>query len=144
MNYSLNPNLSIQFYGQPFVSRGIYNNFNFVNDPIAKDLNERVSLFDTNQIARPDVSGPYLVDENSDGTVDYEINDPDFAFVQFRSNLVLRWEYIPGSEIFLVWSQGVDGLGNPMESLGGSLDGQILDQKMNNTFLIKATYRFIL
>ncbi|WP_273565629.1 DUF5916 domain-containing protein [Maribacter halichondriae] len=144
LNYSLNPNLSIQFYGQPFVSRGIYNNFNFVNDPIAKDLNERVSLFDTNQIARPDVSGPYLVDENSDGTVDYEINDPDFAFVQFRSNLVLRWEYIPGSEIFLVWSQGVDGLGNPMESLGRSLDGQIFDQKMNKTFLIKATYRFIL
>lgn len=143
-NYSLNPNLSIQFYGQPFIAKGIYSDFNFVNNPIAEDINERVSLFNMDQISRPDGTGPYLIDENLDGTIDYQISDPDFSFVQFRSNLVLRWEYIPGSEIFLVWSQGVEGLGDPMDSLGRSLDGQILDQKMNNTFLIKATYRFIL
>ncbi len=96
------------------------------------------------QISRPDGTGPFLIDENLYETIDYQISDPDFSFVQFRSNLVLRWEYIPGSEIFLVWSQGVEGLGDSMDSLGRSLDGQILDQKMNTTFLIKATYRFIL
>ncbi len=144
LNYSINPNLSIQYYGQPFISRGLYNDFNFVNNPIAEDLNQRVTLYNTNQISRVGNSGPYLVDENLDGTTDYEISDPDFAFVQFRSNLVVRWEYIPGSEIFLVWSQGVNGLGDPMDSLGRSLDGQILNQKLDNTFLIKATYRFVL
>lgn len=143
-NYSINPNLSIQFYGQPFIARGLYSDFNFVNNPIAEDLNERVTLFNSNQISRPNNTGAYQIDENLDGTIDYEIDDPDFSFVQFRSNLVLRWEYIPGSEIFLVWSQGVEGLGNPMDSLGRSLDNQILDQKVNNTFLIKATYRFVL
>ncbi|MGB5553274.1 MAG: DUF5916 domain-containing protein [Flavobacteriaceae bacterium] len=143
-NYSINPNLSIQFYGQPFISKGIYSDFNFVNDPIAKDLNQRVTLYADNQISRPLNTGDYLIDENGDGTTDYQIGDPDFSFVQFRSNLVLRWEYIPGSEIFLVWSKGVDGLADPMDSLGRSLDGQIFDQKMNNTFLIKATYRFVL
>ncbi len=144
LNYSVNPNLSIQFYGQPFISRGLYNDFNYVNDPTAQNLNERVTLFNTNQISRPDILSPYQIDENVDGVVDYEIGDPDFAFVQFRSNLVMRWEYIPGSEIFLVWSQGVEGLGDPMNSLGRSLDGQILNQKHDNTFLIKATYRFVL
>lgn len=143
-NYSINPNLSIQFYGQPFIARGIYSDFNFVNNPVAENLNERVTLYDTNQISRINNAGSYLIDENIDGTTDYEIDDPDFAFVQFRSNLVIRWEYIPGSEIFLVWSQGVNGSGDPMESLGRSLDGQILNQKMDNTFLIKATYRFVL
>lgn len=143
-NYSINPNLSIQFYGQPFIARGTYTDFNFVNNPIAEDLNERVTLYDTSQISRINNTGSYLIDENLDGATDYEIDDPDFAFVQFRSNLVLRWEYIPGSEIFLVWSQGVNGLGDPMDSLGRSLDGQILNQKMDNTFLIKATYRFVL
>ncbi|MFS4493308.1 DUF5916 domain-containing protein [Maribacter sp. 2308TA10-17] len=143
-NYSINPNLSIQFYGQPFISRGTYIDFNFVNNPTAKNIDDRVTLYNTNQISRINNSGSYLIDENVDGTTDYEINDPDFAFVQFRSNLVMRWEYIPGSEIFLVWSQGVNGLGNPMDSLGSNLDGQILDQKMDNTFLIKATYRFVL
>lgn len=79
-----------------------------------------------------------------DGNTDYQISEPDFTFLQFRSNLVARREYIPGSEIFLIWSHGVNGLGDPMDSLGRSLDGQILNQKMDNTFLIKATYRFVL
>ncbi|MDB4293585.1 DUF5916 domain-containing protein, partial [Maribacter sp.] len=144
LNYSINPNLSIQFYGQPFISRGTYNDFNFVSDPTAKNIDDRVSLFNTDQISRADTSGPYQIDEDVDGFTDYEIEDPDFSFVQFRSNLVARWEYIPGSEIFLVWSQGVTGFGDPMDSLGSSLDGQILNQKMDNTFLIKATYRFVL
>lgn len=144
LNYSINPNLSIQFYGQPFIARGTYTDFNYVNDPIAKNVDDRVTLFNTNQISRQNNSGPYLIDEDIDGITDYEIGDPDFAFVQFRSNLVARWEYIPGSEIFLVWSQGVTGFGDPMDSLGRSLEGQILNQKMENTFLIKATYRFVL
>ncbi|WP_175416233.1 hypothetical protein [Aggregatimonas sangjinii] len=96
------------------------------------------------QVAKQYGNGPYQMDENSDGLTDYEIADPDFSFVQFRSNLVSRWEYIPGSEIFLVRSQGVTGFGDPTDSLGRSLDGQILNQKVNNTFLIKATYRFVL
>ncbi|MGB5500450.1 MAG: DUF5916 domain-containing protein, partial [Maribacter sp.] len=143
-NYSLNPNLSIQFYGQPFISRGTYTDFNYVDNPIAEKLNDRVTLFSNNQISRTNNSGAYFVDEDLDGNIDYEIDDPDFSFVQFRSNLVVRWEYIPGSEIFLVWSQGVTGFADPMESLGRGLDTQILDQKMDNTFLIKATYRFVL
>ncbi|MCP4977650.1 MAG: carbohydrate binding family 9 domain-containing protein [Maribacter sp.] len=143
-NYSLNPDLSIQFYGEPFISRGTYTDFNFVNDPIAEKLDRRVTLFDENQLSRTNNTGSYFVDENLDGNTDYEIADPDFSFVQFRSNLVVRWEYIPGSEIFLVWSQGVTGFGDPMDSLGSNLDAQILNQKMDNTFLIKATYRFVL
>ncbi|MBT8238370.1 MAG: carbohydrate binding family 9 domain-containing protein [Croceitalea sp.] len=143
-NYSINPNMSIQYYGQPFISRGTYTDFNFVNNPIAVDLSERISLYGTNQITKSSDNASYLIDENLDTQVDYQFNDPDFAFVQFRSNLVFRWEYIPGSEIFLVWSQGVTGLGDPMDSLSASLDGQIWGQERDNTFLIKATYRFIL
>ncbi|MEX0275821.1 MAG: DUF5916 domain-containing protein, partial [Flavobacteriaceae bacterium] len=140
MNYSINPNLSIQYYGQPFIARGRYTDFNYVRDPIAKDLNERVAWFAANQIAFD--GNTYTIDEDRDGMEDYSFGDPDFAYVQFRSNLVARWEYIPGSEIFLVWSQGVTGLGDPGESLGSSLDSQIFGQEMDNTFLIKATYRF--
>tara|TARA_R110002051_G_scaffold66515_1_gene120406 strand:+ start:280 stop:2832 length:2553 start_codon:yes stop_codon:yes gene_type:complete len=143
-NYSLNPNLSIQYYGEPFISRGIYSDFNFVNNPIAENLSERVTLYSENQITKTSTSDSYLVDENIDGITDYEIENPDFSFVQYRSNLVLRWEYIPGSEVFLVWSQGVVGSANPYETLGSNLDSQILGQKKDNTFLIKATYRFVL
>ncbi|MBW1294698.1 DUF5916 domain-containing protein [Aquimarina litoralis] len=141
LNYNINPNLTIQYYGQPFISRGTYTDFNYVNNSIASDLNERVTLYDQNQISFAD--GTYSIDEDGGG-VDYSFGDPDFAFVQFRSNLVLRWEYIPGSEIFLVWSQGITGSGDPTDHLFRSLDNQIFGQQPENTFLIKATYRFVL
>jgi hypothetical protein len=141
MNYSINPNMSIQFYGQPFIARGRYSNFNYVNNPTAESFNDRVTLYNQNQISEGTDS--FLIDENGDATVDYSFGKPDFAFVQFRSNLVARWEYIPGSEIFLVWSQGVTGLDDSRNSLGTSLRNQIVDQKKDNTFLIKVTYRFV-
>jgi len=141
-DYSINPNLSIQYYGQPFISSGIYSDFNFVNDPLADDLGQRVTWLGSNQITRSMDIGNYRVDENLDGTTDYEIGDPDFVFVQFRSNLVVRWEYVSGSEIFLVWSQGITGKGDPLDALGRNLDGQLFGKKKDNTFLIKATYRY--
>ncbi|MEW7277655.1 DUF5916 domain-containing protein [Aquimarina sp. 2201CG1-2-11] len=142
LNYSINPNLTIQYYGQPFISRGRYSDFNYVADPIAKNLNDRIHLYNQNQISLED--GEYSIDEDNDDVVDYTFDNPDFSFVQFRSNLVLRWEYIPGSEIFLVWSQGVTGDGDVSDGLFRSLNNQILDQQPDNTFLIKATYRFVL
>ena len=140
-NYSINPNLSIQFYGEPFISRGRYTNFNTVNNSLAENLDERVTLFNTDQISLAEET--YIIDEDLDGNVDYRYDDPDFAFVQMRSNLVARWEYIPGSEIFLVWSRGVTGFGDPMDSLGRSLDREILGQEADDTFLLKVTYRFV-
>jgi len=144
LNYTINPNLTIQYYGQPFISTGRYNNFKYITDPIASDFNDRFALYNQNQILFDEGNGTYNIDENGNGTTDYSFDDPNFAFVQFRSNLVVRWEYIPGSEIFLVWSQGINGSGDANNNLFRSLNNQILDQQIENIFLIKATYRFIL
>jgi hypothetical protein len=142
VNYNINPNLTIQYYGQPFIFKAKFSNFNYVNDPVAKDLKDRIILYGNDQISFSD--DVYSVDENRDSEVDYEFENPDFAFVQFRSNLVLRWEYIPGSEIFLVWSQGITGLGDVNNDFGSIIDNQLLSERPQNTFLIKATYRFVL
>ncbi len=147
INYTINPNLTIQYYGQPFVSNGRYSQFKFVDhlgitNPVADALNDRFQAYNNTQVTFVDDDDTYLIDEDFDGATDYEIENPDFSFVQFRSNLVVRWEYIPGSEIFLVWSQGVTGSGNPSENLFANLDNQVLGQEKENTFLIKATYRF--
>lgn len=149
LNYTINPNLTIQYYGQPFISRGRYKNFKFVSNdgltnPIADDLYDRFALFADNQISLDEENEIYSIDENTDGINDYSFDKPDFAFVQFRSNLVLRWEYVPGSELYFVWSQGVTGSGNPNDDLFRNLDNQIIGQEKDNIFLIKATYRFML
>ena len=142
INYTFNPNLTLQYYGQPFIARGKYFDFNYVNDATAEDLNNRVTWYNDNQISFED--GLYSVDENLDGTTDYTFGDPNFAFVQYRSNLVLRWEYIPGSEIFFVWSQGITGFGDALNDFNTIIDNQLFKQQPENTFLIKATYRFVL
>ncbi len=51
----------------------------------------------------------YLIDENIDGTDDYTIEKSDFNYKAFLSNLVIRWEYSPGSSVYLVWSQTRSG-----------------------------------
>lgn len=143
LNYTINPNLSIQYWGQPYISRGRYTNFKFITNPIAKQFEDRFSLYKSNQIAFAD--DVYTVDEDLDNLPDFSFDNPDFSFIQFRSNLVVRWEYIPGSEIFLVWSQDISQSGNPQEQLFGSLKDNIFgDQKPQNIFLLKATYRFVL
>ena len=142
LDYNINPNFTIQYYGQPYIFKANYHDFNYVTNATAKDLNNRISYFGNNQVNLED--NVYSFDENLDGNTDYTIEDPDFAFVQFRSNLVARWEYIPGSEIFLVWSQGVTGFGDVNNRFSAIVDDQLLRQRPQNTFLIKATYRFIL
>ena len=142
LNYSVNPNLSVQYYAQPFVSKGEYTNFNRINNSTAKDLNNRITFFAPNQISKTETS--YEIDENVDGTTDYRFSNPDFSVVQLRTNLVVRWEYVPGSELFFVWSQGANGNNDPDNTLFNALDNQVIQKQLNNTFLIKATYRFLL
>ncbi|QTD39009.1 carbohydrate binding family 9 domain-containing protein [Polaribacter batillariae] len=142
LNYSLNPNFSVQFYGQPFISRGRYSNFNFVNNSLASSFNNRVNLFDENQIS-VDKNDTILIDENRDNVTDYSFEKPDFSFVQLQTNLVVRWEYIPGSELFFVWARGSSGTQDFDDSLSKSIRTQVFDVPANDTFLIKATYRFV-
>ena len=68
-------------------------------------------------------------------------------FVQFRSNLILRWEYLAGSAIYLVWSQSSEPDSQVFSDLGSSLGHSLLENsfgdKAQNIFLVKSTYRFL-
>ncbi|WP_010517708.1 DUF5916 domain-containing protein [Croceivirga radicis] len=141
LNYTINPNLTIQYWGQPFISRGRYASFKNVTNPVADTFENRFEAYTPQQINL--VDNTYQVDTDLDGTTDFSFGNPDFSFVQFRSNLVLRWEYIPGSEIFLVWSQDVSRSGDPMAGLLDDLDNNVFGQTPQNIFLLKATYRFV-
>ena len=141
INYSINPNLTLQYYGQPFIFKAQYSNFNYVTDATADKLPDRVAWYSDEQIKF--IDGTYIIDENSDGISDYSFGDPDFAFMQFRSNMVLRWEYIPGSEIFLVWSQGITDFGDVERNVFQLASQDLFSSGSENTFLLKATFRFV-
>ena len=76
-------------------------------------------------------------------TMDYDFGNPDFTFDEWLSNLVIRWEFLPGSTAYLVWSQTRD-YDNPDGSfeVRDNLNSMFTDKKATNTFLLKFSYRF--
>jgi hypothetical protein len=105
MDYCITPNLTVQYYGSPFISAGSYGEFKQITDSKAAAYTDRFSTFDGGQVAYDQAEEVYWVDEDKDGVNDYSIANPDFNFRDFNSNLVVRWEYMPGSLLYLVWSQ---------------------------------------
>jgi len=119
MNYTFTPNLTLQLYAQPFVSKGTYTNVRELDDPRAPAYDDRYKPYD-----------------------DPLVDDPGgFNATQFRSNVVLRWEYQPGSTLYLVWQQGRQGHMSEegTNNVWGDL-GDLFGQPADNTLLIKASY----
>ncbi|MEM9917547.1 MAG: DUF5916 domain-containing protein [Bacteroidota bacterium] len=143
VNYSITPDLSIQYYGQPFITQINYDEFKYITNPLAEKHADRYAVYPDEKLTFSEKQDKYLVDENLDGKVDYRFNNPDFSTVEFRSNLVLRWEYIAGSELFLVWSQGNTSFPDEKGRLLNTLADRLFSNQAHNIFLLKCTYRFI-
>ncbi len=144
LNYSLTPELSIQYYGQPFISTGKYSHFKRVTDSRADRYEDRFHTFQKSEMYYDANYEAYQVDEDQDGLVDYYIELPDFNFKEFKSNLVIRWEYRPGSLIYLVWSQG-----RSVEDSYGDFSARrdirnLYNTVPDNIFLIKFNHWFSL
>lgn len=143
-NYNLTPNLTLEFWGQPFIASGIFSDFKRVHIPNSERYSERFKLFQENEIQYDADNSLWQVFETQSPDPDYEFYNPDFNVVQFRSNFVMRWEYIPGSTLFLVWSNNGSYFDQSRQNGFDQLQGQLWDLRGTNTFLIKYTYRFIL
>jgi hypothetical protein len=140
VNFNLSPDLTLQYWGQPFIASGRYYDFKYITNPMASFYQDRFSLYSHDQLITHEDS--YEIDENIDGKPDYGFDRPDFNFKEFLSNFVLRWEYNPGSSVYLVWSQtrqnqesfGTMNYANDLHTL--------FSEKPQNVFLIKFSYRF--
>jgi hypothetical protein len=139
MTYMITPNISIQYWGQPFGTSGEYSNFKSITDSRAGSYEERFVALQSPNLSMDDDN--YEMDEDGDGMTDFRFGKPDFNFGQFRSNMVMRWEYIPGSTIFLVWTQETNGA---FYDSGADHKRYSFDfpDKAHNIFLVKYTYRF--
>lgn len=122
VNYTLTNALTLQWYGQAYVTRGVYDDVREIADGRSQDWTARFR--------------PY-----GDPRVRAEPGGIDFR--QLRSNTVLRWEYLPGSALFVVWSQGrdVDGTAPGRLALwpGSDLRG-LFAQRPQNTVAVKLSY----
>ena len=98
-NYTFTPDLSLETYVEPFAASGQY--FGFGELGTARGYAIRVYGENGTSITR-----------NTDGTHDviadgetFRIPHEDFSVRSLRSNVVLRWEWRPGSTFYLVWQQ---------------------------------------
>ncbi|MBK7214669.1 MAG: carbohydrate binding family 9 domain-containing protein [Bacteroidales bacterium] len=143
---NLTSDLSIQFYGQPFLYSGKYKDYKYITDPRASTLEDRFLSYSDDQIdyfAASDGWNYYLVDEDRNQSYDYGFYNPGLKFLQFRSNLVVRWEYKPGSTFYLVWAQGRTGLGPDNEFDLPSYTRNLFEVYPQNVLLLKLSYILI-
>ena len=101
LNYAFTPNLTVEAYAEPFASSGRY--FDLGELSAARSKNMRVyGAAGTGTTITRDSTGAATI---RDGAASFTIPNLDFNRRSFRSNLVLRWEWLPGSTAFLIWQQ---------------------------------------
>jgi len=115
VNYTITPQLSVQVYAAPFVSAGDYDRFK-------KLVNGRAAQYE-------DRYAPIVYDGN-----------PDFNYRSFRTTNVLRWEYKPGSALFVVWQQGREDVLDSGRFRFGQDFGGAFGAPARNVFLVKWSY----
>ncbi|MFC2103096.1 DUF5916 domain-containing protein [Bacteroidota bacterium] len=139
LNWIFNPNISLQLYVQPLISVGNYEGFKELARPNSLEFN--VYGKDGSQINYNDENDEYLVDPDGDGPAEqFDFSNPDFNFKSFIANLVLRWEILPGSVFYFVWSHNKTNEDDPGNfSLRRDLRN-LWKAEADNVLLIKFSY----
>ncbi len=122
VDFTASPNLTLQVYASPFVSKGQYSDLREIATARAEHYADRFRPYGDTAVAN---------------------NPGGFNFKQFRSTTVVRWEYQPGSTIFLVWTQGRQDV-EPVygiRTFGGDFR-RLFQSHPDNTFLIKVSHWF--
>jgi len=136
LNWTFTPLLSLQLFAQPLISAGDYTRFKELAQPKSYAFNvygeDNTSTFDpATFIADPDGDGP---------AAPIEVGNPDFNFKSLRGTAVLRWEFRPGSTLYLVWTQTRDQSDENGQFRFGPSFGRLLDARADNIFMLKLTY----
>ena len=134
------PELSFQFYGSPYASVGHFLKLKKVQESLSGDASARYS-----NLVEVDRQGSAIyLDEDSDGNFDFLVGNPDFNYQELRSNFVIRWEYRPGSTVYLVWTHNRFRDSNTYDpSAWNSLKG-ISGISSDNALMVKLSYWFSL
>ena len=135
LNYTFSPDLTLELYAEPFAASGRYHDFGEL--PAARSFALRRYGSDGTTISQAEPSGPYTV---RDGAREFAVPFRDFNVRSLRSNAVVRWEWRPGSTLFVVWQQDRSA----DEANGAAVwPDDIWDSvstRGDNRFVVKATY----
>jgi hypothetical protein len=101
LNYALSPDLTLETYAEPFASSGRFYDFGELRAARSMELRS-YGREEGTSLTRDPETGAWQV---TDGAASFTLPNRDFDVRSFRSNAVLRWEWRPGSTLFVVWQQ---------------------------------------
>jgi hypothetical protein len=111
LSWAFTPTVCLQAYVQPYVSTGAYEDYRALARPNSYDFVQVPPPFDAN-----------------------------FSYVSLRGNAVFRWEYMPGSAFYFVWTQQREDQTAIGEFNPGHDFNQLFEKDPDNIFLAKLTY----
>ena len=133
MNWTFSPTMSLQLFAQPLIATGDYSGYSELAAPRTFDFN----AYDAPTVAEEDVT----VDPDGAGAApSFTFDRPDFRYVSLRGNAVFRWEYRPGSTLFLVWTQQREDTTNDGRFAFAPSTRLLLDARPDNVFALKLSY----
>ena len=142
LDWVLSPTLSFQVYVQPLISTGNYTDLKMLDKSRSYDFTKYGDNGSTlNKETSQDGNVTYKLDADGKGPSPvYRTGNPDFNIVSLRGNAVLRWEYMPGSTLYFVWTQSrfsYDQNGDFEFNRSFNNFGNI---RPDNIFMVKLTY----
>ena len=143
INWTFTPKLSLQIYIQPLLSAGDFQNFK----ELARAKSYEFDVYGVNGSTleeRRDSEGnvvSYVADPDGAGPAPpLGFDNPDFNFKSLRGNAVLRWEYLPGSALYVVWTQSRSDNEDIGEFQFSRSFRRLWQTRPDNIFMLKMTY----
>ncbi|MBU2585427.1 MAG: hypothetical protein KKH32_08850, partial [Bacteroidetes bacterium] len=139
INWTFTPVLSLQLYLQPLISVGDFKNF---KELIKARSFEFLKYGESGSTIKYDSnSDNYTVDPDGSGpAASFSFSNPDFNYKSIRANLVLRWEFSPGSSFYFVWTHDKTNFANPGNFSASRDFKNLWNAEANNILMIKFSY----
>jgi hypothetical protein len=139
LNWTFTPALTLQAYLQPFIGVGHFNTFK----ELARPREYAYSAYGQGASTIEYSDGVYTVDPDGAGSAaPFSFGNPDFNMKSLRGTVVLRWEYRPGSLLYLVWTQNRADYANPGDFQIRRDMANLLTAPGDNIFMVKFSYRW--
>lgn len=140
-NVTFSPTLTLELYMQPLIASGAYSGYREFAGP--RQLRKLVYGVDVGTDSVP-AGAPqqHWIDPDGPGgpAPRFLINDPSFTLRSLRGNAVLRWEYHPGSTLFVVWTRSGSSALTRGQIDFGSDAGALFRGPSSDIFLVKVNY----
>ncbi len=138
IDYTFTPKLSFQAYFQPYMTMGSYSRFKEFSKPETYDFVEYGK--DNNMLIENDEDDGYDLYPNGRNGNSIYVENPDFNYKALVGSAVLRWEFRPGSTLYIVWTHNGSDEQNPGNYNFNRDVKDLFQADADNFFALKLTY----